>query len=362
MLKEKIIEKIRKEGPVSFRDFMEIALYDPGEGYYTSSIDPVGTRGDFYTSPNLTPVFGSLIGRQLEEMWWLLGQKAFTIVEYGAGTGLLCSDILAYLKNNSALYKNLTYCIIECSPVMQEKQKAILKEKVCWLDSISKIAPFNGCVFSNELIDNFPVHQVIMHEELVEIYVNHDGQFKEMLRPASSQLQNYFRELGIQLPEQFRAEINLDAVQWIREIGAALNRGFVMTIDYGYRSAELYSARHRQGTILCYHRHSINDNPYQHIGEQDITAHVNFSALCHFGLQNGLLCGGFTSQAQFLLSLGLEEYLSAGLLNHPGKYIFLKQKMLLDMGTRFKVLVQGKNIAAHSLAGLRLASIPGPFS
>jgi SAM-dependent MidA family methyltransferase len=356
MLKEKIVDKISRTGPISFHDFMDMALYDPDGGYYTTSTNCIGASGDFYTSASLGSVFGCLIGRQLEEMWQLLGKKEFTIVEYGAGTGLLCHDILSYLQNNPTLYKSLKYYIIERSPVMRQKQKTLLGENVCWLESITEIAPFSGCVFSNELVDNFPVHQVVMQDELAEIFVDHD--FKETLKPASLQLTGYFKELGIALPEGFRTEVNLAATTWIKEVAESLGCGFVMTIDYGYQSAELYSPSHREGTVLCYHRHSMYDNPYLHIGEQDITAHVNFSALHHWGLQNGLLCSGFTNQAQFLLSLGLEQYLSQCILSDPRKYIYLKQKLLLEMGTRFKVLVQHKNTAACTLTGLA-HSYPG---
>src|SRR5688572_14846279 len=164
-LSEIIIQKIKNEGPVSFHDFMEMALYYPELGYYMSAQNKIGTNGDYYTSSNLTPVFGAMIGRQIEEMWSLLEEKAFTVVEYGAGTGFLCHDILDHLKNNEKSYNQLTYCIIEKSPVMREKEKAHLNEKVIWYNSIRDIPEINGCILSNELLDNFSVHQVVMEDE-----------------------------------------------------------------------------------------------------------------------------------------------------------------------------------------------------
>ena len=187
-LSDTIIQRISNEGPISFHDFMEMCLYHPGTGYYTSPGDKIGMKGDFYTTSTLTTVFGAMIGRQLEEMWDITGRKEFIIVEYGAGTGTLCQDILYYLKNNPEFYDKLHYYIIEKSPAMQQQQRVRLNEKVTWVDSISEIAPFTGCVFSNELVDNFSIHQVVMEDELMEIFVNYQNGFVEVLKPAGKEL------------------------------------------------------------------------------------------------------------------------------------------------------------------------------
>src|SRR5688572_1797266 len=158
MLTEIIIQKIRNNGPIPFHDFMEMCLYYPELGYYTSMQDRIGVKGDYYTSPYLTPVFGVMIGKQLEEMWNILGAKKFTIVEYGAGAGFLCHDILDYLKNNKQLYDQLRYCIIERSPAMRQKARSHLEEKVNWYDSVKEVGEITGCILSNELVDNLPVH------------------------------------------------------------------------------------------------------------------------------------------------------------------------------------------------------------
>lgn len=297
-----IIEKIQKDGPVSFRDFMEIALYYPDLGYYTSSAEKIGKEGDYYTSPYLTNLFGEMIGKQLEEMWYLLGEKDFTIVEYGAGPGALCLDILGYLKNNKPLYEALNYYIIEKSSAMRAKEQQLLKEKVKWVNAITEIPPVTGCILANEVVDNFSVHAVMMEDELMELFVNYDNGFLELWQQASPAVKKYLKELNVDLPKGYRAEINLQAIDWIKEVATALNAGFVLTIDYGATSADLYSAARKSGTLLCYHKHSINDNIFDNIGQQDITAHVNFSALHHWGLQYGLEPAGFTSQAHFLLS------------------------------------------------------------
>src|SRR5688572_28894887 len=304
-LSEIIIQKIQKEGPVSFRDFMEMALYYPEYGYYTSRGEKIGKYGDFYTSPYFTSIFGYMIAKQLEEMWFILGKEPFTIVEYGAGTGALCNDILSQLKNNKQFYDGLNYFIIEESEVMQQKEKMVLHEKVNWVDSIRDVPLINGCILSNEVIDNFPVHKVVMEKELMEVFVDYKDGFVELLQPAGEVLKNYLDELQVIIPNGFRTEINLQAIEWIKEIADALKKGFVLTIDYGYPSSALYSNQRGSGTLACYHKHSVNYCPYNNIGEQDITAHVNFSALHHWGLKNGLCFSGFTTQANFLLALGL---------------------------------------------------------
>ena len=360
-LTEIIIQRIQKEGPISFHDFMEMSLYYPELGYYTSAKDKIGEKGDFYTSSNLTAAFGAMIGRQLEEMWKLLEQKPFTIVEYGAGTGSLCHDILDYLKNNEKLFEKLQYCIIEKSPAMREKEKTHLHEKVSWYDSIQAIPEITGCIISNELLDNFSVHQVIMQDELMEVFVDYQNGFVKLLKPAEKILTDYLSELNVILPKGFQTEINLEATQWIKDISTSLKKGFVITIDYGYLSSELYSNRRSSGTLICYNKHQINDHPYHDIGEQDITSHVNFSALCHWGFKNGLECSGFTDQAHFLLALGFKDYLRKAEdkeqnISHLAiKDAFLTHTLLTDMGSKFKVLIQQKGMPKKELLGLKFS-------
>lgn len=358
LLSRLIIDRIRREGPLSFRDFMEMALYYPGQGYYTSCRQKLGRSGDYYTSAYLTGLFGEMLAAQLEEMWYILGQQPFTVVEFGAGTGLLCRDILCRLKANSRLYDQLSYVIIEKSEPMRNREKAILPGKVRWVDSIRDISPVTGCIFSNELVDNFSVHQVIMLEELMEVCVSYDGGFVETLRPASDPLKDYLIRLGVGLPRGFRAEINLEATEWIMEVSRALHRGFVLTIDYGYTSSALYSKK--TGTLACYHQHKVNHCPYELVGEQDITTHVNFSALDYWGRLGGLECGGFTSQTQFLQALGLARRLRKWEEEAAADPERLQQQLrqlrtLLEMGYQFKVLVQRKGVGRVFLSGLQFA-------
>ncbi|MEO6547699.1 MAG: SAM-dependent methyltransferase [Ferruginibacter sp.] len=356
-----IIEQIRKEGPISFRDFMEKSLYYPGLGYYTSAKEHIGKEGDFYTSSSLTPAFGAMIAKQLQQLWHITGETYFTIVEFGAGTGLLCRDILDFFKAFPELYQHINYCIIEKSPVMRERQKKHLYEKVSWYPSVAALGEFTGCVLSNEVVDNFSVHQVVMEDELMEIFVDHsDDAFVEVKKPASEPIKQYFKELEVKFQFGFRTEINLEAITWLQEISLYLKKGFVITIDYGALSEELYSQRKNSGTLLCFKNHTINDTPFKDIGKQDITSHVNFSALAHWGDKCGLALSGYTTQANFLLALGFKAYLSNTILSGENilaavkKESFISRQLLLEMGTKFKVLVQRKGIPHQPLLGFSL--------
>ena len=350
-LAEIIIQKIQTEGPLSFHDFMELALYHPDLGYYTSAHDKIGKNGDFYTSPYLTSLFGEMIGRQLEEMWDRLDKKPFTIVEYGAGTGFLSKDILQHLRHNKKMYDSLNYCIIEKSPDMRLREKKILEEKVGWYSSLAEIPSVNGCILSNEVVDNFAIHKVVMEDELMEVFVGYKNGFVELLQPASAALKEYLAQLQVDLPKGYRTEINLEAVDWIKSIATALQKGFVLTIDYGFDSSRLYNGHRSLGTLICYHKHGTSYCPYNNIGEQDITSHVNFSALHHWGLKNGLQYSGFTSQAYFLLGLGLAAHTQQ--TKADPNTAQLLHTLLVDMGSKLKVLIQQKGIPQCNLSGLK---------
>jgi SAM-dependent MidA family methyltransferase len=359
-LPEIIIEKIDRAGPLSFRDFMEMALYYPGQGYYMVQKDRIGQSGDFCTSPCLTHLFGEMLAGQLEEMWRILQCQPFTIVEFGAGTGLLCTDMLRRLRDSPEFFSQLKYVIIEKSDWMREKERRLLAaegllEKVTWKSAVHDLAPITGCVLSNELVDNFSVHQVVMEDELMEVFVDYQDGFKELLRPASYELSAYLEALEIELPRGFRGEINLEAGAWMKDVSEALRQGFVITIDYGNSSSALYNRG--DGTLNCFYRHQVNRDPYQLIGEQDITCHVNFSALEHWGRLYGLEYGGYSSQARFLQGLGLNRRLrelemARDLAGHRQLY-----QLLIDMGNKFKVLIQRKGIGRCLLSGMQFSQV-----
>ncbi len=350
-LSDIIIKKIQQQGPISFRDFMEMALYYPGLGYYTSERDKIGRKGDYYTSSNLSSAFGEMLGRQLVEMWHIIGEKKLTVVEMGAGTGLLSMDLIEYLKRNPEIFHKLDYRIVEKSPALRNKQQERLGENVRWCNSLHELSGMTGCVFSNELVDAFPVHQVVMGEELMEVFVDYKDGLVEILKPASDELNDYFTELGVVLPYGFRTEANLDAVKWIHELGLILEKGFVITIDYGYPSSELYQDYRNRGTLMCYYRHTSSEDPYEHTGEQDITSHVNFSAISHWGKKNGLELCGFTDQAHFMMGLGIDEYLKRMQEKDPVNYwkkMLPIKTLLIEMGETFMILIQKKGVECNN--------------
>jgi SAM-dependent MidA family methyltransferase len=202
-----------------------------------------------------------------------------------------------------------------------------------------------------------------MKEELMEVFVDYDNGFIERLFPAGNELKDYLCHLQVELPKGFRTEINLEAITWITEIAKAIQRGFVLTIDYGYSSSELYNTRRSSGTLLCYYKHKINTCPYQNIGNQDITAHVNFSALSHWGMRHGLNYGGFTDQARFLQGLGLTRYITemerAGFIDKRSvaENATLIRTLLIDMGSKLKVLLQHKGVAHAQLSGIQFPQL-----
>jgi SAM-dependent MidA family methyltransferase len=361
-IKESILGKIHADGPLCFHDFMEMALYHPEGGYYTSPGERIGSKGDYFTSPCLGNIFGAMIGKQVEEMWRILKEPAFTIVEYGAGNGALCYDVLTYLQKNTSLYNNLTYYIIEKSPEMIKKEKIILNDllhKIKWIGSIKEAGDITGCILSNELVDNFSVHRIVMQDELMEVFVDYKEHFIEVARPAAPELKDYLHRFNVMLPKGFKTEINLQAEDWMSEVATTLKKGFVITIDYGYPSNELYNYKRAAGTMLCYHNHTINDDPFLHVGEQDITTHVNFSALLHAGKKEGLNCCGFTSQSYFLSSLGLADHIRC-IEQHDGNKSNQHNGIaaitsLIRMGQKFNVLIQQKGLEEVFLSGMKLA-------
>jgi SAM-dependent MidA family methyltransferase len=300
-------------------------------------------------------------------MWHILGEEVFEVVEMGGGEGYLCKDILDYLQHEEAqFYELLLYRMVEISPRAIGRQKRLLvnhKGKVFWdqLDEVMDLQ-IQGCFLSNELIDSFPVHRVVMEEKsLQEVYVDlYKGAFKEVQgEPSTSELAAYFRRLGIILAEGQHAEVNLEALRWLQGVAQRLVRGFVATIDYGYPAQELYNPLRREGTFLCYRDHGILSDPYENIGLQDMTAHVDFTSLILWGEGRGLQLTGLVPQYRFLLCLGILEQV-ARLGTGKGEEETLNERLTIknlilpgEIGETFKVLIQHKGIDKPQLEGLR---------
>ncbi len=361
----KLQQQIDSVDGISFAEFMEQALYHPEYGYYTTARNRIGKKGDFFTSSSVHSCFGKLIARQLEQMWQLLGQGRFIIAEQGAGEGHLCLDILdALAKKSPEFYACLEYRLIELSPDNRQRQEDLLQQhlaagRISWCE-LDDLRGMEGCFISNELVDAFPVHLIEKHAgELQEIYVVNKGDgFGEELRPLSTNLiKEYFQRVGIEPGEGNRCEVNLAACDWMQQVAIVLERGFVLTVDYGYLAEELYAPYRHAGTLLCYHQHQTNEDPYREVGCQDITAHIDFTTLQKIGRQQNLDVFYFGQQHQFLMGLGFLEMLieMESLETDPNKAQALRMnlKTLIlpegGMGESFKVLIQGKNVATPEL-------------
>ena len=372
LLQQKIIRRIKSEGPITFKNFMEMALYEPELGYYSSEKTIIGRSGDFYTSSHLHPTFGMMIGKQIEEMWEIMNKPSvFQIVEMGSGAGYLCKDILEYYKGlgiggqglEREIIKNLQYIIVELNPAMREQQKKLLSDysdKIRWASSVRELNDIKGCFLSNELLDAFPVHIIEMNDEIKEIFISADNEKLIEIKgaPGASEIADYLKEFSIEFEKGHRTEINLEIKKWLGEINRILTEGFILTIDYGYSSKDYYSEDRDRGTLLCYHEHRVTENPYQNIGEQDITAHVNFSSVKKWGDEIGIKTIGFCRQGTFLVSLGIDEAI-AEIYKNSADYSFEVariKKLILPgtMGETHKVIIQYKGSRKPALRGFTI--------
>jgi SAM-dependent MidA family methyltransferase len=315
-LRSAIDTEIRSAGRIPFRRFMEMALYQPADGYYMSSNNRIGRAGDYVTSPEITPLFGYAVARQIAELWRALDRPAsFAITEYAAGSGRLAWDILRWTEaRDKAFYDALTYQLVERSPERVHEQTNTLEAYIQSGKCISHREPPSpaaaGSVLANELLDSFPVHRVVMHNgRLEEIYVTlRDGAFVEELGPLSTAaIAEYFRRLDLLPGEDCVAEVNLEMSDWLSEAADRITRGYILLLDYGFSARRLYAGWRRKGTLLCYHRHDPGEDPYRRVGRQDMTAHVDFTSLLGSAARLGLTEAGVTSQARFLSALGIES-------------------------------------------------------
>jgi SAM-dependent MidA family methyltransferase len=357
-LAELLAERIRRYGPLTFADYMRECLYHPVHGYYSKAESL--RFADYYTSVDLHPIFGRLLARQFAEMWESLDRPGeFTLVEAGAGVGRLAGHILDFSAAKlPAFYNALRYVAVERSTLRREQ--ALLRSKGhAAADHFSASIEIpahipEGCLFSNELIDALPAHRVVMDNGgLREILVGlSEGHFVDVAAPLSTcAIAEYFAAQGITLHEGQQAEAGLEACDWISEVGRRLERGYVLTIDYGHRAAQLFDEHHMRGTLLAYQNHRVSEDFYTAPGEQDLTAHVNFTALETWGKRSGLETFGCTSQTAFLLALGqgneFADLYDEDATETERVRSRLQLKTLIypeGMGERFQVLVQRKGV------------------
>ncbi len=369
----RIRDEIRTSGPITFARFMERALYEPGLGYYRSDEARPGRGGDFLTAPEADPIFGAALARQLAEVWHRLGEPdQFTVREPGAGTGTLAVATLRGLERSAPDLAGR----VRWQPVEIEAARMAALDAALAAAGFSGAVipddgtPIVGAIVANEVLDALPVHRVLgrpdgLHELLVDLATaRSDGEpgFVEVeATPSDPRLEARLEAEGVTLADGQRAEICLAIDDWVRGEAGRLERGALIAIDYGYPAAELYDpVRRADGTLRAYVRHRVHDDPFRHVGRQDLTAHVDVTAVERAAVRAGLDHLGTTTQAEFLTGLGIGELLVA-LQADPDttleSYLGTRSAVMrmLDpaaMG-RFRVMVFGRGLAgAAPLAGL----------
>lgn len=353
-LKAKIIKRIQTAGPVTFFEYMHSCLYDTEYGYYTVSPTVLGPGGDFITAPEIHDIFAETIADHAAQVWQRLGDpSSLDFLEFGAGSGKMAAAIHDRWRKTGAGAK-MRYGIIEISPVLRAAQQKLLVNSpdVFWLDALADIGTVNaGYLLANEFIDALPVHIVIKDgQELKEIYVDHDADIIfESFGPLSTpQLEGYLYANKIELWDGQRIEINLEADAWLSECASRLQKGVVAIIDYGYAGAEMHSLKHYSGTLMCYRSNRFSSDPYRTPGAQDITSHVDFSALGRKAIETGFDIERSSTLAEFLIEGGILTRLEDPDISEIERVRATQAvKMMImpaGMGRIFRVLVLSKSL------------------
>jgi SAM-dependent MidA family methyltransferase len=351
----KVVERVRDaidagSGWISFERFMEIALYEPGLGYYSAGAEKLGSGGDFVTAPEISPLFSRCLASQCQEI--LEHVSADGIVEIGAGSGVMAADLLSELAARGHVPER--YSILEVSADLRERQRETLTarvpqfvERVVWLDRLPD--EHRGVVLANEVLDALPVQRFrVRGTDINSLGVTWQlGRLDWSETRAEPGLEDAVRRieanLGTSLPDAYTSELNLRLGPWLGSIAAMLREGVALFIDYGLPQRQYYRADRREGTLLCHFRHRFHDDPLINVGVQDIGAWVDFSAVAEAASSAGMSVAGFTTQAHFLIGNGIEQFLASMQREVLAARVQLaRQAMLLtlpgEMGERFKVI------------------------
>jgi len=383
-LRQKIEQEIRERGPIPFSRYMELCLYDPELGYYSRNAEKFGKAGDFYTSSDVHAVFGRLLARQFDEMWRALGRPGqIEVLELWPGRGLFAQDVLDWSeKRFPAFYNALHYTLTEQSPALRERLASRLHHRI-EAARVSLQNPAGGdhsassaqaarrstdltmralapeiplIIFANEFFDALPV-EVLSAKGSLRIDA-HRGSIREEWASASAAELEFLDRYGVHPEGDFRTEAGLAAQQVMARLSASIRNGFFIAIDYGYTREEQLAGRHL-GTVMAYRRQSASSNPYEAPGEQDITAHVNFTALAAAAEQNVMRAYKLLTQSQFLLGIGEANQFADAFeecrLPQERAKVALQLKHLVTpagMGETFHVLVASKGVAGERLSGL----------
>jgi SAM-dependent MidA family methyltransferase len=327
-----IIERMQQEGPISFAEYMRMALYEPNHGYYVTGDDKMGWEGDYYTSTDLSALFAHCMARQLKQMWEQLGSPVhFCVLEQGAGRGNLATEVKNWASQEDSVF----------AAALDYRKSDIKVGQDALHTQIADFAP--AVILSNELVDAFPVHIVekkgeILHELYVTIEHGHFAEtFDESADTALVEYLEHFKIPWRTFPDGWRAEINLEAYTWMQQACQLLlgsspkrkKRGFLLAIDYGDSAKQLYTPDRYHGTLASYYQHQFTDRPLARPGAQDITAHVNFTALIEAGRQQGLHLQTFTTQRKWLMDTGIYEELER---IHKQHFEIIDQDRASDQG------------------------------
>jgi SAM-dependent MidA family methyltransferase len=380
-LRQKIEQEIRERGPIPFSRYMELCLYDPELGYYSRNAQQFGKAGDFYTSSDVHAVFGRLMARQFEEMWRLLGSPAqIEILELGPGRGLFAQDVLDWSeKKFPEFFCALHYSLEERSPALRQHLQVTLQKhfaagraSLCCGDglAVGEGAASGGppsrpvIVFANEFFDALPVEVLSPQGEL--LISEKEGRFVETWSPASPDELEFLDRYSVHPSPGERVEALLSAQRYLSQIAATIHRGFIVAIDYGYTRQEQLAGRHR-GTIAAYRQHSVSANPYEAPGEQDITAHVNFTALAAAAERSGMQVEPWLTQSQFLLGIGEANQFADAFedcrVPQERAKVALQLKHLVTpagMGESFHVMIASKDINTEQMSRLSGLSFGKP--
>lgn len=333
-------------GWIPFSRFMELALYAPGLGYYSAGMHKFGAAGDFVTAPEISALFGRTLAQQAAQV---LGLTAGNILEIGPGSGRLAFDLLTELERLGQLPER--YFLLEVSADLRQRQQQLLARfasRIEWLDRLP--ASFSGLIVGNEVLDAMPVHLVAWSKDsILERGVSmEDGQFSWSERTLTSG-ELFDIAAGLDVPPGTVSEIGLAARGFIATLAGLLDKGVILMLDYGFGQNEYYHPQRSSGTLMCHYRHYAHDDPFYLPGLQDITAHVDFTAIAETGIAHGLNLLGYTSQAHFLLNCGITDLLARASPEQAGAYLPLAaqaQKLLnpAEMGELFKVIALGKGM------------------
>src|SRR3989338_6663266 len=345
-----IIAEIKaRDGKISFAHFMELALYAPQLGYYRNALKKFGRDGDFVTAPEISPLFSYCLANQCAQVLHAL--NGGDIVEFGAGNCTMAADILKSLKDQNQLPGH--YYILELSAFLKSQQFETIQKKipecldrVVWLNELPE-KPINGIVLANEVLDAMPVHQFIYQADIKECGVTvENNQLKScVMEKSDPALLEAIKQYEINFNHHYLSEINLYLPGWIKSVSAILARGVVIILDYGFPRSEYYHVDRSQGTLMCHYRHYAHSDVFFYPGLQDITAHIDFTAVATAAKKNEFQVGGFTHQAAFLMNSGLLSF-----LNHAPdeKTRFIQHQQVLqltlpsEMGELFKVMALTK--------------------